>query len=553
MKFWKFSTQVLATLLASVTVINASGPTDGDAVADPNSAVVKLTAEKYASFIEENSLILAEFFAPWCGYCKQLGPEFSKAADSLNTSNPDIKLAQIDCDAQKDFCVEHGIRGYPTLKVIKNGVVSDYDGPRAADGIAQYMVKESLPAVSSVTSEEQLDSLFEGQSRPLVIQIYTPDITEQESNATFIEVADLKRKDVDFFAINDAELVSHLNKKVNVNLSKVKTPKYVLIHPEDLQDVREFTGKELTADALTEFITVETVPYFGDINRDTFMMYMGGDLPIAYYFYNDIEQRNEVEPFFTKLGKEYRGKINFVGLDSNLFGRHAEMLSMNPDIVPLFAIQDIKNSKKFGIDQEANPKGPSQKQIAKFLKDYFSGKVEPIVKSEALPTEEEKKAQSVIKFVGHNHAELLKDTSKDVFIKYYAPWCGHCNKLAPVWEELASIYGSNEDNASVLIGKLDHTANDVETPYEIQGYPTLLLYPANGKIDPETGIREAILFEGNRELDAFVDFVKNKGGLGVDGEELKKAKAEAAPEEDADDEVVEGSEEAEEEEVHDEL
>lgn len=547
MKFWTFSTQALAALLASVTVINASGPSDGDAVADPNSAVVKLTAEQYASFIEENSLVLAEFFAPWCGYCKQLGPEFAKAADSLNDSNPDIKLAQIDCEEDKDFCVEQGIRGYPTLKVVKNGETSEYQGPRDASGIASYMIKESLPVVTSVTTTEELDGLFENQPRPLFVQIFTPDIKEQSSNESFYKVAENKRKELDFVSINDKDLISHLNKKINTDLSKVKAPKYILIHPDDLQDAREFTGKDVTIESLAGFIAVEIIPYFGDINRDTFMLYMGGDLPIAYYFYNTAEQRNEVEDFFTKLGKEYRGKLNFVGLDATLFGRHAEMLSMDPDIVPLFAIQDIKKSKKYGIDQKANPNGPSQKQITKFLKDYAEGKVEPITKSEEIPTEEERQAQSTVKIVGKTHDELLKDTSKDIFIKYYAPWCGHCNKLAPVWEELASIYGSNQDNASVIIGKLDHTANDVETPYQIEGYPTILLYPANGKFDPETGLREAILFEGNRELDSFIEFVKAKGGLGVDGEELKKAK-ENAPEED-DEEIVEDAKE----DTHDEL
>lgn len=552
MKFWTFSTQALAALLASVTVINASGPSDGDAVADPNSAVVKLTAEQYASFIEENSLVLAEFFAPWCGYCKQLGPEFAKAADSLNDSNPDIKLAQIDCDDDKDFCVQQGIRGYPTLKVVKNGETSDYDGPRDASGIASYMVKESLPAVITVSTTEELDGLLENQPRSLFVQIYTPDIKEQSFNETFYIVADNKRKEVDFVSINDKDLISHLNKKINTDLSKVKAPKYVLIHTDDLQDTREFTGKDVTLESLAEFISVEIVPYFGDINRDTFMLYMGGELPIAYYFYNTAEQRSEVEDFFTKLAKEYRGKLSFVGLDATLFGRHAEMLSMNPDIVPLFAIQDIKKNKKYGIDQAANPNGPSQKEITKFLKDYAEGKLDPITKSEDIPTEEERQAQSTVKIVGKNHAELLKDTSKDIFIKYYAPWCGHCNKLAPVWEELASIYGSNQDNASVVIGKVDHTANDVETPYDIEGYPTILLYPANGKFDPETGLREAIPFEGNRELDSFIEFVKVKGGLGVDGEELKKAR-EDVPKEDVpkedDEEIVEDAKE----DTHDEL
>lgn len=61
MQFWKYSTSALATLLAVVSITNASGPADGEAIADPNSAVVKLTTDNFATFLEENPLVLTEF------------------------------------------------------------------------------------------------------------------------------------------------------------------------------------------------------------------------------------------------------------------------------------------------------------------------------------------------------------------------------------------------------------------------------------------------------------------------------------------------------------
>ena len=107
----------------------------------------------------------------------------------------------------------------------------------------------------------------------------------------------------------------------------------------------------------------------------------------------------------------------------------------------------------------------------------------PIIKSEPLPTEEEKSANPVVKLVAHNYKDVLEQTDKDVFVKYYAPWCGHCKKLAPTWEELAEIFGSNKDDAKVVVADIDHTNNDVDVPYNIEGYPTLLMFPANGKVD----------------------------------------------------------------------
>ena len=198
--------------------------------------------------------------------------------------------------------------------------------------------------------------------------------------------------------------------------------------------------------------------------------YMSSSLPIAYYFYKTPEQREAIAADLSKLGKKYRGKLNIVGLDANLYGRHAEAISMDPEIVPLFAIQQIVENKKYGINQTEHPDGPSFKVIEKFVADFFDNKVEPIIKSEPLPTEEERAANPVVKLVAHNYDEIMKNTDKDIFVKYYAPWCGHCKKLAPTWEELAEIFGSNKDDSQVVIADLDHTANDVDIPYDIKGY-----------------------------------------------------------------------------------
>lgn len=70
-------------------------------------------------------------FAPWCGHCKALAPEYEEAATSLKEK--DIKVVKVDCTEEADLCQQHGVEGYPTLKVFRGlDNVSPYKGQRKA-------------------------------------------------------------------------------------------------------------------------------------------------------------------------------------------------------------------------------------------------------------------------------------------------------------------------------------------------------------------------------------------------------------------------------------
>ncbi len=60
--------------------------------------------------------------------------------------------------------------------------------------------------------------------------------------------------------------------------------------------------------------------------------------------------------------------------------------------------------------------------------------------------------------VGTNFERVVLDKSKDVLVEFYAPWCGHCKQLAPVYEELGQTFSGVD---SVVIAKVDMTANEV--------------------------------------------------------------------------------------------
>ncbi|KAJ4158839.1 protein disulfide-isomerase precursor [Fusarium oxysporum] len=76
-----------------------------------DSDVHQLTKDTFEEFVKSNDLVLAEFFAPWCGHCKALAPEYEEAATTLKEKN--IKLAKIDCTEESDPLQRPGRRGLP--------------------------------------------------------------------------------------------------------------------------------------------------------------------------------------------------------------------------------------------------------------------------------------------------------------------------------------------------------------------------------------------------------------------------------------------------------
>lgn len=505
-----------ATLLTSALGVAAQ---EG-AVAPEDSAVVKLTSEGFVDFIKENPLALVEFFAPWCGHCKTLGPQFVKAADVLQEK--DIPLAQVDCTEEQELCMSQGIRGYPSLKTFKDHDVEnpkDYEGARSAEAIINYMLKQTQPVVQVVDSQEALEEVVGSATLPVVISNGAAAVNE-----TFYKAANKHADDYSFVTFPEA--------KSELSLQLPGVPE-AIVYNGDAKKIEE------SPELLEEWLKVEALPYFGEVNGDTFASYIESGLPLAYFFYTDEDELEEFTPFFNELAKEHRGKLNFASLDSRKFGRHADSLNMRQQF-PLFAIHNVTSNYKYGLPQLAEEEFEKltdtvkleTKHIAKLVTDLLSGKAEPIVKSEEIPEVQE---SNVYKIVGKTHDDLINDNKKDVLVKYYAPWCGHCKRLAPIYEELANILATEKN---VVIGEVDATLNDIQD-VAIEGFPTIILYPAGKGAEP-------VLFSSQRDLDTFLAFIEENAGNKVDTKAAREAYEQEQPEE-------EESEVEEEATEHDEL
>ena len=101
------------------------------------SDVEQLKKDTFEPFVKDNALVLAEFFAPWCGHCTALAPEYEEAATTLKEKN--IALAKVDCTEEAELCESYGVNGYPTLKVFRGPEnITPYGGQRKAPAYVQH-------------------------------------------------------------------------------------------------------------------------------------------------------------------------------------------------------------------------------------------------------------------------------------------------------------------------------------------------------------------------------------------------------------------------------
>jgi len=447
------------------------------------SNVVDLDATTFGDHVGSHNLVLAEFFAPWCGHCKNLAPEYEAAADTIKESNEDITLAKVDCTENQELCTEYGVRGFPTLYVFEDGEkTSQYSGARKADDISSYLLKRAQPAVIDVESAKGLDSwLAENKaSNPVVFAYFGPKKFAED----FGKIASQKRDDLSFVSAVDS---SDLAKKYGGDL--------VVFNSDSVKDAKPFSGK-LSKEAITEFVNTNSFPVFGDLNAGTYMRYIESKVPMLYAFVTEDSHRDLVKDALTPHIDSLNGKANIVFLDANVFGRHAQNLNLREEF-PAMVVHDINDNKKYLHDQDVDF---SAKSIDSFVKKFLKGAIEPFLRSEPVPETQE---EPVYVLVGNEYDKIVLDDKKDVLVEYYAPWCGHCKNLAPKYTELAELF---EDNDNVVIAKLDHTQNDV--PADISGYPTLILYPAGKKDEP-------LEYSGSRTVEDLAQFIKDNGNAKV--------------------------------------
>ncbi|XP_022169601.1 protein disulfide-isomerase A3 [Myzus persicae] len=448
-------------------------------------SVVDLSDSDFDSSVAEYDTSLVMFYAPWCGHCKKLKPEFEKAAKTLLKEDPPVTLAKVDCtEAGKEVCNKFGVSGYPTIKIFRNGEVSkEYNGPRDAAGIVKYMKSQVGPSSKDLSSEDIIKN-FLSKDDVVVVGFFE---TETDLKGKFVQLANKLREKVNFGHTTSQSVIEKYNYKNNV----------VLYRPKHLSNKFEpdfvvYDGEESTS-ALESWITSNyhgLVGYRQKENMEAFKPpYVGVYYAVDYvknpkgtnYWRNRVlKVAKSVKDVTLAINNkdDFQHEINEYGL---------EFVS---DDKPIVLARSLDNKKYIMKDEF------SVENLEKFVNDFQDGNLEPYIKSESIP---EDNTTPVKVAVAKNFDDLVINNGVDTLVEFYAPWCGHCKSLAPVYEQVAEKL---KDEAVSLV-KMDATANDVPSTFDVRGFPTLYWLPKDSKNKP-------IRYEGGRDVNDFIKYIASK-------------------------------------------
>jgi protein disulfide-isomerase A6 len=111
---------------------------------------------------------------------------------------------------------------------------------------------------------------------------------------------------------------------------------------------------------------------------------------------------------------------------------------------------------------------------------------------------------SVIDLTPDNFDKVVLKSGKPTLVEFFAPWCGHCKKLAPVYEELATAFAGYKDK--VQIAKVDADAEkSLGKRFKIQGFPTLKYFDGKSETPEE--------YKSGRDLESLTNFIVDKTGV----------------------------------------
>lgn len=437
-----------AAVAAAVAVAFA-----GDAASND---VATLTSKTFDGTISKEELVLVKFFAPWCGHCKSMAEDFSKAATALKGK---AVLADVDATVEESLALKYNVEGFPTLKLFMNGKeLTDYKGGRDYDSMVKFVENAKKPAFELVnTKAEHDDFIQQNKGSNALVGVSLSEANKAELTKASFALRDLFPDTLAFAAAKDASVSSHL--------AGAAADTFVFLRTEG-DEVAASTYNEKEHESIEAFVKTVALPTFTEFTQENADLYTELTQPIIVGFF--AADKVASDPNFAVLKSvahkmKGNGKVNFVWVDGDTLSSFKEYVGLKSAVIPICAYAFETDQKRL---LPSDLKDLTDENLKAWVEDVIAGKIPPAIKSESIPAKQPETGTAVV--VGDSWKGVVEDPTKDVIVAQVAPWCGHCKSLKPALA-LAADELRKADVKNVVIASMDATENDPPAEYKAKG------------------------------------------------------------------------------------
>eukprot|EP00826_Nyctotherus_ovalis_P039441 TRINITY_DN3795_c0_g1_i6.p1 TRINITY_DN3795_c0_g1~~TRINITY_DN3795_c0_g1_i6.p1 ORF type:complete len:484 (+),score=103.30 TRINITY_DN3795_c0_g1_i6:132-1583(+) len=445
------------------------------------SDVIVLTDTNFTETISNNTYVMVNFVVPFCSQCKEFVPEYEKAAKKLKEQGTSFVLASLDAAENMKTAGKYEIDTFPTVKFFVNGTPIDYNGERKADQVISFIERRSNPVSIELENKDDIIKVKESKGLRCILG------TKKSDTLSFYTVIALTEEDYKYY-----HTLPDLLAKV---FPGVREDSVVLL--KDFDEGIVVYSDELEEAKFKQFLRINSLPLVSDMNQKIvhFVFAPNGQQGVFLFRDESASNTKEIDEEFTKAAAELKplGLIFSTADTKTVWGkRTADALEIDKSCLPLLEVVEMKDS----IIRYRHKGELKAEVIKQFINNWKEGKAEKFLKSEPEPQENN---GPVYKVVGETFKRDIFNNDDDIMLMFYAPWCGHCKKFEPIYEDLAKSLGGNK---KLKLMKMDGTKNDVKG-HIIEGFPTIKFFPGKSKDQP-------ITYNGDRKAASIAKFIKEK-------------------------------------------
>lgn len=475
-----FLTRVLFSAVA-LTFLSAV------AFAEEASDVVTLTTKNFADVVAKEKLVFVKFFAPWCGHCQSMAEDFKKTATELKGK---AVLADVDATVEEELAKKYNIDGFPTLKLFADGEeVVDYNGGRDKESMIKFIERATVPPFNEIEGAAAYKKVIsEHKEKNVLIGAELSADSYNKFRKAAFGLRDVMPDSMEFVLAKSAK---------DVSIDGFKAGDLYLLRVEMDGSHRPMKYDAEGDETVEKFVKAAALPAWQEFTQENAELYTELTTPLIVGFFKDCEdtQCKVMETIAKK--KADNGKVVFAWVNSETLGSFKEYVGLKDAKVPICGYT-FESDARYILPEDFDF---SEKNLEAWVDDMIAGKIDAARKSEPIPDPEENKGP-VYNVVGDSWADVVEDSEKDVLIAQVAEWCGHCNKLKPIYKKVAEELQKAGVN-HIKFAIMDATENDAPEGYKAKGFPTLHFFPAGKE-------QKGIDFDADRSSKGIIEWLMSK-------------------------------------------